>query len=92
MIFSGYFGNFFHFTSNASNTFLCRIRKHPRIGSHCRSCFSHNERRHFLLGDSYTELNDIIHIIRSKYQANRHLLAFGSDYHRTFGSFKKSII
>ena len=40
MVFSGYFGNIFHLTSNASDTFLCRIRKHPRIGSCRRGCFS----------------------------------------------------
>ena len=92
MVFAGHLGNLFHLARNASNAFLCRIGKHPRISSYCRSSLSHHQCRYFLFGNSYTELDDIIHIIRSKYGANRHLFAFRRDNHRTLGAFKKRVV
>ena len=89
MVLSRHFGYLLHLAGNAGDTLLRGIRKHPRITSHCRSSSRHHQRRHFLFSNSYTELYDIIHIIRSQYPADRHLLTVRRHDHRTLRSLEK---
>ena len=92
MVFSSNLRYILHFTRNAGNALLRRIRKHPCVSACSRSSSRHYQWRHFLLGDGHTKLDHIVHIICSQNQADRHLLAFGCDNHRTLSPFEETVV